>query len=652
MPQTASKKALKKVVAIAAKRSNPKPGKKARRALKKAVAAAAAVKQIEGHGKYKSKGIGKAAGSALGTAAATALGLGPLAPLAGMAGGFLGDLAEGGLGEIISRIFGSGAYTEEGAFKPGAAPLHGSTQGNSILDAAESMGHIPERGSHVEFSMAPGGWVRLVKRELVGDVLSSTSAYSVAYTLPLTPCNAQMNPWVAQVANLFQEYTYKGICFEFLSLTSPTLVSGVPGIQTGGYVGFATQLNPELAAPGDKVTALELQSSQTNAPWVSQLHPVECAESMTNQPHLFVEGRSGVPAGSSPALYRHGTTYVIVGEQPSAGVKMGEVWSSVEVWVRFPSLDNPLPVNAHYSLSMPTAGPFGTPASQPVLRTGALSGISVTDTTITFPVSRGSDRWYFVSATHGNNVLASANYNMVISSMAANISTLIAFSNFSSNAETNVAAVEPNTADTRSRSAWQWVFKVNRLAANTAANNSVVFAMTGPSPATPEFGDLFICEMAGPDQAAGLASTLRPVEMKRYVEEDVQREQALLRDGFSPTVDCQLAVTLKKLKQEMREEFMRSRCEPLHCEVAGPACDSDSSSEAGDVEVKQAFSRTVRGLLKLWMGDHPEATPEQCAVAAQRCGEAEKYHDCGIMGRADNLALLTQVLADICPSKK
>jgi len=550
---------------------------------------------IGGHGKYKSKGIGKSMGAAGGGALATALGMPFLAPLGSMAGGALGDLAESGLGEIISKIFGSGKYVVGDE----SMPLAGSIKKNAFI--------LPEEGSHVEFGTdSKGDYIRVCKRELVGDVLSSTAAYQVAFSMPDTPCNSQIGPWMSQVANLFQEYTYDGLVFEYISLTSPTLVSGTPGIQTGGYVGFVTQMNPELAAPSDKQMALELQSAQTAAPWKSQLHPVECERGLTNQPDLFVEGRSGVPSNSVSALYRHATTYLIVGEQPSANVKMGEVWCSQAVKLRYPSLDNPLPVNAHWNLSNATGGGtfkmFGDSGTR-IQRTGVKSGISIETNptfsgTVTFPSSRGSDRWYSMVYNYGNTTVTGTAYALNVFSMSPNITMLTPFSNFLSTAEVDAIQLRPGSGTTTAGYSNQFLFKVARLLPNEVSTNSVIFVTVGTHPATSSFSEVFIYEIAGPDQAAGLFAPL--------LEEQVR---------FIPP-----------------------------SQVAAPS----ASVDIEECHRKKSFADEAKDCLACWQRENPTASPDQISFMQEQAEKLRVQVGQRLVSKSAALSLLTAYAERVC----
>lgn len=580
-----------------------------------------AVAVLEGHGKYKTKGIGKAMGSAGGAAAATALGFPMLAPMAGMAGGMLGDFAESGLGSIIQKIFGSGKY-EAGTE---TMPLANQINKNSFL--------LPEIGSHVEFGTdAKGEFIRVVKREFVQDILSSTAPYSVQVTLPLTPCNTALSPWMSQLVNLFQNYSYDGLVFEFVTLTSPTIVSGVPGIQTGGYVGLITRSNPDLGPPADKQSALELQHAQTAPPWVPQCHPVECERDLANQPDLFVEGRTGLPVGASAPLYRHGVTYVVCGDQPTAGVKMGELWASQAIKVRFPSLDNPLPAFFHMQTTQITpASPLGL---TPIVRAGANSGFFyVSNNTLQFPAAIGSDRTFLVYMSVGQGAATAAAGSFSVLAASSNISLNQAFTNYVVQQEASTISTTPNPGDTCSRMSCAFLIKVARVASGQTSTNQVVFANSSAIPAGPNFGDVICVEAMGSDVSAGLFAP-DPV-LVPYVDKTVQ----VLAKYLTPKVAAQLP-DIEELPQRFVRAAAVSSVRGVEAEEvqinrqrqSGSYIAEGSASNDDDAALPR-LSVCARRAYAAWLEDSPTATVEQQLALSDTLKRVVDQHLAGIVDR-------------------
>jgi len=281
--------------------------------------------------------------------------------LGGMLGNSsLGSAAGTGLGSLVSKWLGQGDYT---------------VTSNSLVSRVRTSGDIPSMHSS-------GQSVMIRHKEFVGDVYSSSS-FAIANTIVLNPGLAASFPWLSTIAQQYQEYTWKGMVFEFVSTSGDVVASTNTAL---GSIMMATQYRSTAAAYLNKVQMLNEYFASDAKPSECFCHPIEC--NPKENPYNVQYVRSGaVPAGEDAKTYDIGTTYVATIGQQAAAVDIGELWVSYEVELRKPVISGSMDFagEAAYftsSTGVTTAAPFG---STTLTGTNTL-GATVTSTVLTLPV--------------------------------------------------------------------------------------------------------------------------------------------------------------------------------------------------------------------------------------------------------------------------
>jgi len=225
-------------------------------------------------------------------------------------------------------------------------------------------------------------------REYLGDVITSpkVGAFSIT-TFPINPALVSTFPWLAPIAESFDEYTLEGMVFEFKSNSYDALASTNTA---SGTVIMTTQYNV-LAAPFTNKLQMEQYEFTCSAkPSIDLLHPVECARIET--PTSVLTTRSG-PAPGDLRLYDWGNFNIATVGMQGSSTNIGELWVTYDVKLFKPRQSPVADVADHYTAEgkaaavISPAGPdyFGTTDAPMIL-------------------SSSSDMGTFLSATAGGNL--------------------------------------------------------------------------------------------------------------------------------------------------------------------------------------------------------------------------------------------------------
>lgn len=172
-----------------------------------------------------------------------------------------------------------------------------------------------------------GGGIIVRHREYIGDLQSS-----IVFTnrnFPLNPGLTSTFPWLAQIANAFEQYRFRGLIFEFKSLSADALISAAQNIGQGTVI-MATQYNALSPGFSSKIEMENYEFANSAKPSISFMHPVECAMYQTPNTPLYV--RSGaIPAGADERLYDLGNFCVATQGLPSPSGTIGELWCTFEI---------------------------------------------------------------------------------------------------------------------------------------------------------------------------------------------------------------------------------------------------------------------------------------------------------------------------------
>lgn len=237
-------------------------------------------------------------------------------------------------------------------------------------------------------------------REYLGDVstgptlTSGATTWNVNYTIPINAALATSFPWLALIAEEYEEYKFHGLIFEYKSTSSNALNSTNTAL---GTVVLTTQYNPNNPPFQDKLHAENYEFCSSINPSESILHPVECAASQTQLGLYFTRignyipqnNSNGTVAGYTPAPtisdfrnYDLGVFQLATVGMQAAGINIGELWVTYEVELlkpkltEFPSIQQSMHLNLNTTTT--AAAPFGAAANSGVYNQVTSSTIAIT----------------------------------------------------------------------------------------------------------------------------------------------------------------------------------------------------------------------------------------------------------------------------------
>lgn len=325
----------------------------------------------------------KAMGAYLGEKAGAYL-PGPLqmfSPLAGQLGGMLG--------EKVGTLLGLGEY---------------KVSRNSVQTRIVSEGTTP-----ANMHSSKAGFV-LRHREYLGDLYSASTAgaFSVQ-NYPLQPGLTSVFPWCAIIAGSFQEWTPRGVVFEFKSNTGLISSAATPAV---GMVIMATDYDSYNTQPFDNKIDMENTVYTTSAKSTESFyHPIECAPRHNVLDRLFLR-QGPVPPNQPPQLYDLGTFAIASVGQPVANQNLGEIWVTYDIEFSKATMRN------HHNSSIQSdifnaqddgsAGPalFGEFVAGPENSIGGTVAKNGTDVSYTFPQLTSAGTYDFYVQLEGAGAAA------------------------------------------------------------------------------------------------------------------------------------------------------------------------------------------------------------------------------------------------------
>jgi hypothetical protein len=219
-------------------------------------------------------------------------------------------------------------------------------------------------------------------REYLGDVFATEIFSSQSY--PLNPGLDSSFPWLASMAQNFEEYQWRGLIFEFKSTCADNVLSTTTTSTALGTIIMATQYNVLQPNFQDKLTMENHEFACSSKPSMSFIHPVECKANLTTIGKFFI--RTGNVAVGDLRFYDLGSFQIATSGMAFNGGAIGELWASYEVELYKPRIISNLGFNLlsdHYNITAATSSiPFGTNFT---LNSGSTLGTVLTGTTITFP---------------------------------------------------------------------------------------------------------------------------------------------------------------------------------------------------------------------------------------------------------------------------
>lgn len=263
---------------------------------------------------------------------------------------------------------------------------------NSLVDRFKSNGQIPAMHSS-------GQSVIIRHKEYIADVKTSSSANTLQTTsYNINPGLSTTFPWLSSIAQNFQEYSFKGLIFEYVSTSADALNSTNTAL---GTVMMYTNYRGTQATFNNKQQILNEYFSSDDKPSVSFCHPIECDPKENPYQIQYVRG-AGVPSGEDTKTYDLGLFNIATTGMQGTSVVVGELWCTYEV-----ELKKPIDISgiAQYSTyfhvyntaGISTSNYFGT---SPITQYGTDS-LTVTGNSVTFPIGTYGRffYWYEVVGT-------------------------------------------------------------------------------------------------------------------------------------------------------------------------------------------------------------------------------------------------------------
>jgi hypothetical protein len=255
-----------------------------------------------------------------GVAASLPAGIAALAPYLGGLTGNAMTAISGGIGTLggtaarmLSNITGFGDY---------------KIRINSLMDASAADA-VPL------FSTIDDGSLRVRHREFLADIASSAtpSLFQVA-SYAIDASNPTTFPWLSQLSENFEEYTFRGLIFE--------AKTSCGSISTTGQLGttiMATQYN-SLALPFVNKQQMEAYSFACSTVISKDLiHPIECDPAITPSQGIFYTNQPGIIASDNDKRWSQLGNFSIATQGcPTASLNVCELWVSYDVILRRPRL--------------------------------------------------------------------------------------------------------------------------------------------------------------------------------------------------------------------------------------------------------------------------------------------------------------------------
>lgn len=206
----------------------------------------------------------------------------------------------------------------------------------------------------------------ITHREYIRDIAPSQGF--VKYEFPIQPGLGLTFPWLAQLAESYEEYRIRACVFEFKSLCSDSVISN--GTSAGmGSVIMATNYNPNNNPFIDKRTMENYEGSSGRKPSQSNIHVVNVKKASNPLTTKWVR-TGGIDDNEDMRLYDIGTfTLATIGQDVANTGVIGELWVAYEIEFFKPKYSGAIGSNLlydHYSLDPAVVGNFVAGATQAV----------------------------------------------------------------------------------------------------------------------------------------------------------------------------------------------------------------------------------------------------------------------------------------------
>jgi len=286
-----------------------------------------------------------------------------LGSLFGPSGAVLGRSA----GNALSTIIGLGDYKiNQNVFLQGRLP---------------QMMNVPQGGGTV---------IRF--QEYITDIISSSSADTFNIeSFNINAANASSFPFLSQIAENYEQYSFEGLVYEFRSTSGDALTSSNTAL---GSVILCTNYDSLDANFASKGEMLNYEYSTSVKPSENCMHMIECAPRQSVLSKLYCLPGS-VPTGADARLYHLGKFQIATTGFQGTSVNCGQLHCTYQVRLLKPKLYASLGLS---SAAYNSAAAAGTALNATPLGTGHTIayntiGCTVNAGNITFPDSQIRERF-------------------------------------------------------------------------------------------------------------------------------------------------------------------------------------------------------------------------------------------------------------------
>lgn len=193
--------------------------------------------------------------------------------------------------------------------------------------------------------------IRVRHREFISTVTSSV-AFAISNAVALNPGLSQSFPWLSQVAQAWEEYSFNSLTFEYVTRASTA---------TTGSVILTPDYDASDSPPVSEQIACSYDGAQEDASWKDQF--CNLPSGRLNSADKFRYVRTGpLSANQDIKLYDAGNFFVCCTEFASAA-PVGKLWVEYDVTLKIPAL-SPIGLQPRGGLitaggTMTSANPFG-----------------------------------------------------------------------------------------------------------------------------------------------------------------------------------------------------------------------------------------------------------------------------------------------------
>jgi len=350
------------------------------------------------------------------------------------------------------------------------------------------------------------GGVIIRHREYLQDISASTP-FSLL-TFPINPGQLSTFPWLSSIAAHFEQYKFRGLLFEFKSLSSDAVLSTATSSALGSIV-MATQYNALSPPFPNKFVMENYEFANSSKPSISFIHPVECKRVDTTIVELYT--RTGAPqVNSDLRLYDLGNfSIAAVGMQASTGIA-GELWCTYEIEFLKPKIENPtnstdLVDHIHLAGGILGSAIFIGAIMDP---TSTLNG-ATSSTNYFFPENISQGRFMLFFEVNGTASIVAAGSRTLTNCVSVNL--------FSNDSQSRLTTTGTAAA----------YFDV--LCVDVTANNATISYAGLVLPISVTSGDYFVMALPGNLQMAGLKNALletNSIKLPPMVAQALRQEPA------------------------------------------------------------------------------------------------------------------------------